>query len=135
MRRYMLDTNTCIYIMRDRPPEVRARLRAVAVNAVAVSAIVVAELAFGVAKSRHPQKSRVALDDFFGIVEVLDWPEAAAPAYAEMRAALERAGKMIGANDLLIAAHACHLGAVLVTNNVREFERVPDLAIENWVGA
>lgn len=130
--RYMLDTDICIYIMKRRPPEVHRRLRDVPVGAVGISAIVLAELRYGIAKSMEPARSEAALADFLAFVKVLDWPEEAAEDYGVIRAQLERSGEVIGANDLLIAAHARHLGSTLVTNNGREFERVPGLPIESW---
>ncbi len=130
--RYMLDTNICIYVMKRRPPEVHERLRGIPVGEVGMSAVVLAELRHGIAKSSQRERSEAALRDFLAFVQVLDWPEAAAHDYGEIRAELERNGTVIGGNDLLIAAHARQLGATLVTNNGREFERVPGLCVENW---
>lgn len=132
--RLMLDTNICIYVMKHKPAAVAERLRGVKVGEVAISAIVLAELEHGVAKSRQRPRSAAALDAFLPFVRVLDWPAAAASSYAEIRAELERRGEIIGANDLMIAAHARYAGATLVTNNVREFARVPGLQVENWAG-
>lgn len=131
--RYMLDTNICIYIMKRRPPEVHERLRDVPVGEVALSAVVLAELRYGVRRSSQRERSEAALDDFLAFMQVLDWPEEAAEHYADIRAALAKEGAPIGSNDLLIAAHARAEGVVLVTNNGREFERVPGLHVENWV--
>ncbi|MCF7992547.1 MAG: type II toxin-antitoxin system VapC family toxin [Thiohalocapsa sp.] len=130
--RWMLDTNTCIYTMKHHPPRVQARLREIAIGDVGISAIVLAELQFGVRKSRRQQENAAALTDFLHYCMVLGWPQEASEAYAEIRSALEARGTPIGANDLLIAAHARYLGCTLVTNNVGEFERVPGLRIENW---
>ena len=129
---YMLDTNICIDVMKRKPATVAERLRGVAVGEVTISAVVLAELEYGIAKSRQRSRSAAALDDFLPFVVVLDWPEAAAADYAEIRAELESRGQIIGGNDLLIAAHARHAGCTLVTNNGREFTRVPGLNIENW---
>jgi tRNA(fMet)-specific endonuclease VapC len=129
----LLDTNICIYTMKYHPPQVRERLLAISPDEVAISAIVLAELRHGVAKSQQRERNEGALEDFLQFCQVLDWPEAASAAYAEIRTRLEMQGNIIGANDLLIAAHALHLGAILVTNNLREFERIPDLRLENWV--
>ncbi|WP_018862253.1 MULTISPECIES: type II toxin-antitoxin system VapC family toxin [unclassified Thioalkalivibrio] len=133
--RYMLDTNICIYIMKRRPPEVHARLRGVPVGEVGLSAVVLAELRYGVRRSSQRERSEAALERFLAFARVCDWPEEAAEHYGDIRAELERVGTPIGANDLLIAAHARAIGAVLVTNNGREFERVSGLQVENWVAA
>ncbi len=131
--RYMLDTNICIYMMKRRPVEVRDRLIHVAVGEVGMSAVVLAELRYGIEISVHRDRSEAALQDFLHFVPVLDWPDEAARDYGEIRAELERGGWPIGGNDLLIAAHARHLGATLVTNNGGEFDRVPGLIVENWM--
>ena len=102
-------------------------------NEIAISGIVLAELDLGVAKSVHRAQNRQALNDFCIMCQVLDWPAQASREYGEIRAYLESNGQLIGAHDLLIAAHAVYLGSVLVTNNVREFERIPGLVIENWL--
>lgn len=130
--RYLLDTNTCIYIINRRPPEVFVRFEALSVGDVGISSITGAELAFGVAKSGS-ERNRQALDKFLAPLEVCAFDEAAMRHYGTLRSHLERLGTPIGALDTLIAAHAVVLGCVLVTNNVREFQRVPGLALENWV--
>lgn len=131
--RWMLDTNTCIYIMKHHPLQVRTRLRQVPIGEVGMSSIVLAELRFGVQKSRRRQENTAALEDFLAFCMVLDWPQQASDVYAELRHELEAHGTPIGSNDLLIAAHALYLRCTLVTNNSREFERVPGLVIDNWV--
>ena len=131
--RWMLDTNTCIYIMKHHPPQVQARLRRVAIGEVGISAIVLAELRFGVEKSRRRDETTAALTDFLSYCLVLDWPQQAAGLYARIRNALEAQGTPIGSNDLLIAAHARQLGCTLVTNNVQEFSRVHGLDVDNWI--
>ncbi|MHB8248701.1 MAG: type II toxin-antitoxin system tRNA(fMet)-specific endonuclease VapC [Acidithiobacillus sp.] len=128
----MLDTNICIYIMKRQPPEVESRLRDVAIGDVSLSSVVLAELWYGVHRSQRPERNETALRDFLRFVNVLDWPSEAAAVYGAIRATLTRQGSPIGGNDLLIAAHAIHEGATLVTNNGREFERVPGLNLENW---
>jgi tRNA(fMet)-specific endonuclease VapC len=128
----MLDTNICIAVMKGHTG-VRNRLGHIPVDQMAISSIVLAELSFGVSKSLHRAHNELALADFCAIIQSLDWPSQAAPIYGEIRAELESQGRLIGANDLLIAAHAHHLKAVLVTNNIREFERVPDLKLDNWL--
>jgi tRNA(fMet)-specific endonuclease VapC len=130
---YLLDTNTCIYIMKHQPPQVRKRLYSVPVGEVGISGIVLAELWYGIRKSEQQHQNTQALNDFLHFCEVQDWPKDAAPLYGEIRAQLERRGQPIGGNDLLIAAHAKYTGATLVTNNDREFRRVEGLSVENWV--
>ena len=129
----MLDTNICIYIIKQRPPVVLERFRDYQVGDIGISSITLAELRYGVAKSRHREKNLAALDEFIISLEVLPFDERATLAYGEIRAALERAGTPIGSMDLLIAAHAVALGVTLVTNNIREFSRVPNLTVVDWV--
>jgi len=131
--RYMLDTNTCIAIIKRRPDTIQTRLIALAVEEVGISGIVVAELWYGVAFSQKKKQNETALKDFLDYVTVLDWPFEAGEIYGRIRADLKGKGTPIGAMDLLIASHALFLDAVLVTDNVREFQRVSDLKIENWV--
>lgn len=132
MPRYMLDTDTCSYIMKRSNDALLKRLRRTPVSDVCISVITKSELLFGVEVSPRRQQDEAALDAFLRYVEVLDFPDEAAPHYANIRAGLKTRGKLIGANDLFIAAHARSLGLTLVTNNTREFGRVPELAIENW---
>jgi tRNA(fMet)-specific endonuclease VapC len=127
----MLDTNICIYLINARPPKVLGRFRRHPVGDIGVSSVTVAELAYGVAKSGSA-RNRAALEGFLLPLEIADFDDRAAWAFGLIRSALERAGKPIGPYDLQIAAHAVALGCTLVTNNVREFQRVPDLEIENW---
>lgn len=129
---YMLDTDISSYIMKRSDDAVLRRLKQVPVDAVCISAITKSELLFGVESSPRRSKDEAALDEYLRYVEVLDYPDAAAPHYAQIRAKLKVSGKMIGANDLLLAAHARSLGLTLVTNNTREFSRVGGLSIENW---
>jgi len=132
MRRLMLDTNICIQILRGKEPEVRRRLEATRRADVAISSVVAGELWTGVMKSPQRQRHEQALMDFLAFADVLDWPAEAAPVYAEIRTALEAQGLSIGAMDLLIAAHALHERATLVTRNRREFARVKGLKLESW---
>ncbi|PYT78523.1 MAG: VapC toxin family PIN domain ribonuclease [Acidobacteria bacterium] len=132
MPRYMLDTDTCSYIMKRSNDEVLRRLRKVLVSDVCISVVTKAELLFGVEMSARRKQDDEALNAFLRYSEVLDFPDEASPHYARIRAALQRRGAMIGANDLFIAAHASSLGLTLVTNNTREFGRVRNLALENW---
>jgi tRNA(fMet)-specific endonuclease VapC len=132
MPRYMLDTDTCSYIMKRSNDAVLKRLQQVPVGDVCISVITKSKLLFGVELSPRRQQNEVALNAFLRYVEVLDFPDEASLHYAKIRADLKTLGTMIGANDLFIAAHARSLGLMLVTNNTREFGRVRDLAIENW---
>jgi len=132
--RFMLDTNLCIYAIKHRPPEVIAALRAHESAGLGLSSITVAELYFGVAKSGSA-RNLSALEQFLAPLELADFDRSAAAAYGPLRAALEAAGTPIGPLDTQIAAHALALGVTLVSNNTREFARVPGLRLENWVGA
>ena len=132
MPRYLLDTDTCSYIMKRSNDAVLKRLQQVPVGDVCISVITKSELLFGVELSPRRQQNEVALNAFLRYVEVLDFLDEASLHYAKIRADLKTLGTMIGANDLFIAAHARSLGLMLVTNNTREFGRVRDLAIENW---
>lgn len=132
MLRYMLDSDTASYVMKKNVPSVLKRLESVPVSDVCLSAISRSELAFGAEASPQPQRDRERLDLLLRHMSVVDYPSGAAAHYAEIRAFLKKRGTMIGANDLFIAAHARCEGLVLVTNNTREFSRVPGLQIENW---
>jgi tRNA(fMet)-specific endonuclease VapC len=129
---YMLDTDISSYIMKRTYDTVLQRLQTVAVSDVCISAISRSELMYGVEVSPRRAKDQAALDEFLRYVSVLDYPGEAALDYARIRADLKRRGVMIGANDLLIAAHARYLGLTLATNNIREFGRVQGLGVENW---
>ena len=130
---YMLDTDTCAFVMRGPSEKLARRLLAVPLDEQAISVVTLAELLYGVRVSARARHNREALDAFVKHVTVLDWTEGVAEHYADIRSHLRRKGQMIGANDLMIAAHAKHAAAVLVTNNEREFRHVPALKIENWV--
>jgi tRNA(fMet)-specific endonuclease VapC len=132
MPRYMLDTDISSYIMNRASASAIRRLEACAVGDVCVSAITRSELMYGVEVSPRRAKDQRSLDIFLEHIEVLDYPSEAANDYAQIRAHLKIRGKIIGANDMLIAAHARCLGLTLVRNNTREFGRVPGLKIENW---
>ncbi len=132
MRRLMLDTNICIHAIKRNAPEVIRRLEKTRPEDVAISSIVAAELWTGVMKSRERQRNEQALKEFLDFVVVLDWPAEAAHAYGEIRAGLEAKGRSIGAMDLLIAAHAVHERATLVTRNRDEFARVDGLKVDSW---
>jgi tRNA(fMet)-specific endonuclease VapC len=130
--RYLLDTNTCIYIINRRPPQVFERFEGLKLGDVAISSITGAELQYGVAKSGSA-RNEAALAKFLAPLDVLPFDEAAMHRYGPLRGLLERQGTPIGALDLLIAAHGLALGVTLVTNNQREFQRVPDLRLDNWI--
>ena len=130
----MLDTDICVDVLRHRSPEVRRRLERAAPGEVFLSSIVAAELWAGAAKSRQFERGADALREFMAFVTVLDWPAEAAEVYGRIRERLESAGHPIGAMDMLIAAHAIHEGATLVTRNRGEFERVAGLKVETWGG-
>lgn len=132
MARYMLDTDTCSYIMKRSNEALLKRLRKTPVSDGCISVITKSELLYEVEVSPKRQQDDAALNAFLRYVEVLDFPDEAAPHYAKIRAELKTRGTMIGANDLFIAAHARSLGLTLVTNNTSEFGRVSNLAIENW---
>jgi tRNA(fMet)-specific endonuclease VapC len=129
---HMLDTDACIALIKHRPEGMRSRLARLSPEKIGVSGIVAAELWFGVAHSQKKKQNEGALRDFLNYATLLDWPGEAASLYGQIRAGLQKKRTPIGAMDLLIASHALFLDAVLVTNNTKEFERVPDLRIENW---
>lgn len=129
----MLDTNICIYLIRQRPQSFLDRLRSFPVGDIGISVITLAELQYGVSRSSQPKRNREALEQFLSPLEVALFDRQATIACGTIRTALERKGTPIGAMDLLIAAHALSLGVRLVTDNEREFRRVPGLRVENWL--
>ncbi len=130
--RYLLDTNICIYIINRAPDKVYQRFETLRVGDVGISAITYCELQFGISNSKNPEKNQQALTGFLSPLEVLDFPSAASQIYGDIRTRLKRAGTPIGNYDLLIAAHALFANLVLVTNNTKEFQRVPGLLLEDW---
>lgn len=132
MPRYMLDTDTCSYIMKRSSDVLLKRIQRVPVDDVCVSVISKSELLYGVEVSPRRQQDEAALNAFLNYVDVLDFPDQAAAHYADIRADLKKTDCMIGANDLFIAAHARGIGLTLVTNNTKEFGRVRNLKLENW---
>jgi tRNA(fMet)-specific endonuclease VapC len=132
MPRYMLDTDTCSYVMKRSNAAVLRRLQAVPVADVCMSVVTKSELLYGVEVSPRRAQDAAALAAFLPYVDVLDFSDDAAPHYAEIRADLKKRGLPIGANDLFMAAHARSLGLTLVTNNTAEFSRVTGLRVENW---
>lgn len=131
--RYLLDTNICIYIMKQRPESVLQRFRVMNQNDLGLSIVTVAELEYGVAKSQNRPLNRIRLDNFRRPFQVVGLSDEDVRVFGEIRADLEQRGTPIGAYDLLIAAQAKSRDLVLVTNNMREFERVSGLRLENWV--
>ncbi|HEX3953937.1 MAG TPA: type II toxin-antitoxin system VapC family toxin [Stellaceae bacterium] len=132
MLRYMLHTNICIYIIKNKPAAVRARFNECA-DELAISTITLAELHFGAENSAKPAQNRQEIEQFLSRLAVLEFSAEAAMHYGQIRAALKRAGRPVGPHDMLIGAHARSASLVLVTNNTREFERIPGLQIENWI--
>ena len=128
----LLDINICIHVINARPPGVLERFRQHRMGEIGLCSVVAAELAYGVAKSGSP-RNRQALEMFLAPLIILPFDEAALWAYGDLRSELERKGTPIGALDTMIAAHALSQQSTLVTNNTREFARVPGLALENWV--
>lgn len=131
--KYCLDTNICIYIIKKKPEEVLKRFSKLKPGDVAISAVSVAELYYGVAKSSKPNENTIALQEFLQPLVILDFTHEDSIVYGRIRTDLESKGKMIGSMDLLIAAIALSRGLVLVTNNEKEFSRVKNLKLENWV--
>jgi len=131
--RYLLDTNTFVYIRRGRPVQARARFDRLQPGEAVVSVIAYGELVYGIEKKGvGPEPWRV-LEELIQIIHVVPLPMEAANVYGSIRATLAKKGEVIGSNDLWIAAHAKMMNLILVTNNEREFRRVPGLKIENWV--
>lgn len=130
--RYMLDTNICSYILKNHPVAVKQKFEEVGAGNICISSIVLAELYYGAA--RHPKGIviRREIGDFASRLVIIPWDEIAADHYGAIRASLEKAGTPVGAMDMLIAAHARSCGAALVTNNLREFERIKGLMVLNW---
>lgn len=131
--KYMLDTNICIYLIKKKPSQVIDHLRSLQISDVCLSSITLAELEYGVENSQRPDQNHWALTEFLAPIDILSFDDTAAKRYGVLRASLKKAGKMIGAMDLLIASHALSLGLVLVTNNIREFQQVEKLSVQNWV--
>ncbi len=131
--RYLLDTNICIYIQRQKPEEVLARFQKLKPGDAAISVITWGELLYGAEKSQQRKKALQLLEEFKTLVPVLPIPENAGKTYGAIRASLESHGKPIGNNDLWIAAHAKAATLTIVTSNEQEFQRVPGLKVQNWV--
>ena len=132
--RYLLDTNICIYISKKRPPEVYQRFSELSNGDIGMSMITFGELRFGAEKSQHREIALEKLDQLMRYIPMIMPTSETAEKYAMIRSHLEKSGQPIGNNDLWIAAHALSMNTILVTNNTKEFIRVPDLLVENWVG-
>lgn len=131
----LLDTNICVYLINRRPgfERVLRRVSDRSIGEICISAITVAELRFGVAKSARGNANAIALDEFLSRFELLDYPVEASVSYGKIRTELERAGTLIGNNDLLIASHALAIKANVVTANISEFQRVKGLKVLDWL--
>jgi tRNA(fMet)-specific endonuclease VapC len=132
MLKYLLDTNICIYTIRRRPPEIRERFNRLS-DQLCISSVTWGELVYGAEHSARPEHNMRVIEGFAARLEVLPFQAGDAAHFGQVRAALYRIGKPIGAYDMMIAGHARARGLILVTNNTREFERVPGLQMENWV--
>lgn len=130
---FMLDTDICIYIIKKKPKQVIARLRKSSISDIGISSITLSELEYGAVKSSKPAQNKIALLEFLAPLEILPYDGMAAQEYGQIRVHLERLGTPIGSMDILIAAHARSLNCILITNNEKEFNRVPFLEIDNWV--
>jgi tRNA(fMet)-specific endonuclease VapC len=132
MLRFMLDTNICIYVVKNRPARLRDRFNELA-EQLCISIITFAELVYGAEKSARPHENLTIVEQFCARLDVLPFAERAATHYTQLWAELERAGKAIGIHDMMIGGHARSEGLAVVTNNAREFQRVPGLRVENWL--
>jgi tRNA(fMet)-specific endonuclease VapC len=130
--RYMLDTNICIYIAKHQPPEVKARFDRLKPGQLVMSVITYGELYYGANKSNQRARALRLIEELVQEIPVEDLNSLAAQAYGEIRAWLEKRGRLIGNNDLWIGAHAMALDVTLATNNEREFKRIAGLSVENW---
>jgi tRNA(fMet)-specific endonuclease VapC len=131
--KYLLDTNTCIYIINKKPPSAISRIQSKQPEEVAISTVTVAELEYGVHRRQRIDQNRIALLEFLVPLTILDFDQGAAAVYGSIRASLESRGTPIGPLDLMIAAAAMSQGLILVTNNEKEFSRVEGLQLENWI--
>jgi len=131
--RYLIDTNICIYIMNKRPIGIIHKFKQFDVGEIGVSTVTVSELQYGVAKSKNRRLNEQRVQEFLSPIEILPYDENATTIYGDIRLQLEKSGEPIGPLDLLIAAQALSGNLVLITNNEKEFKRVPKLKVENWV--
>ena len=128
----MLDTNIVIYVLKRRPIQVLDIFNQ-NTNRMAISSITLSELIYGAEKSQNISKNLESIEDFISHIEVLSYDQKTSQTYGQIKAKLEKNGDIIGENDIHIAAHAISQGLILVTNNLNEFRRVPNLSLENWV--
>ena len=133
MIKYLIDTNICIYIMNKRPTGIIHKFKRFDVGEICVSTITVSELQYGVSKSKNRRLNKQRIEEFLSPLEILPYDEIAASIYGDIRIQLEKRGEPIGPLDLLIAAHALSKNLVLISNNEKEFKRVKNLKVENWV--
>jgi len=133
MQKVMLDTNTCIFIIRERPEQVLEKFKQYVPGEILISSVVFGELYFGVEKSEQIERNKIALSQFTLALDIVSFDAKAAESYGKIRASLQRKGTPIGPLDTLIAAHALSLGVPIVTHNVKEFSRVEGLEVLNWV--
>jgi len=129
----MLDTNICIAIIKQKPPQALRRFTAYKVGEIGISWVTLAELEFGVAKSQHQEKNQAALDEFVLPLDIATFDRDAARVYGRVRASLESRGMSIGPLDMMIGAHALALGVTLATNNTKEFSRIKGLTVVDWL--
>ncbi len=130
--KYMLDTNICIYIIKQKPEAVVERFLHTEISQIGISSITLSELMYGVSKSSKPEQNQMALTQFLAPLEILPYTDNAAQYYGELRVHLEKQGTPIGSLDMLIAAHALSTACTVITNNEKEFNRIPNLIIQNW---
>lgn len=129
---YLLDTNICIFAIKKRPQRVLEKIQLNLVDGIFVSSLTIAELEFGVENSQRPVENRLALVEFLSIFDYLNFDDDDAIAYGKLKVYLRRSGKIIGPIDLLLASQALSKDLIMVTNNTKEFTRVPELNIEDW---
>lgn len=132
MIKYLLDTNICIFIIKRKPIRVLEKMQKFNVSEIGISSVTLSELEYGVSKSVRPEQNKMALVKFLSPIDIISYDDKAADAYGSIRSYLEKRGTPIGPLDTLIGAHAFSLGCTLVTNNLGEFKRIPDLALEDW---
>ncbi len=130
---YLLDTNICIYIVKKTPIQVLHKFDSLSIGEVGMSIVTYGELLYGAQKSLQQKKSMEILVELTNFIPVLPLDTDVGKYYGKIRSALEKQGKLIGNNDLWIASHALSLGVTLVTNNIKEFSRIPHLKVENWI--
>ena len=133
MNRLMLDTNICIYIIKNKPQSVKEKFQNFHIGELCISSITVSELMYGAYKSEYTEKNLKAIESFLLPFEIVEYDYSAAVEYGRIRATLEKKGSVIGNMDMQIAGHALALGMTVVTNNTKEFERVEGLTLDNWV--